>query len=86
MGSYSRERGDDAMTDAPVIYRLECQGLQGDGWIPVVDERRQPITFSGPSGKAKAKNMATLMIRWPSFYALRVQRGSETVWQWERKA
>lgn len=70
-----------------VIYRLESQRHDGDPWEPVIDEERQPLTFTGPSGKARAKNMAEIVCRWPSFVALRVMKSGEDepVWTWTKQ-
>jgi hypothetical protein len=76
------------MTTSPVLYRLESQRADGDPWTPVVNVEHEPLTFSGPSGKAKARNMGKLLCRYPSFVALRVMRNDEPrpVWEWAKQA
>lgn len=76
------------MSRPAVVYVLESQRTEGAAWEPVIDEERQPLTFTGPSGKARARNLALLMTRWPSFQALRVRKNDDVdpVWSWTRKA
>jgi hypothetical protein len=76
------------MTPTLVLYRLESQRAEGDPWNLVLDEDHEPLTFSGPSGKAKARNMGKLLCRYPSFVGLRVMRNDEPipVWMWVKQA
>jgi hypothetical protein len=76
------------MTKGPVIYRLESQCAEGALWLPILDEHRQPITFTGRASKPRALTMAALVLRWPSYWGVRVMKSDtpNPVWEWTRRA
>jgi hypothetical protein len=69
----------------PIVYRIEAQRLEGAAWEEVIGEERTPLLFTGPPGKARALKFADFMLRYPSWYAVRVMRGSEVVKAWAKQ-
>lgn len=73
------------MSHKPVVYRLESQSAEDAAWEPVLDEHRQQIIFTGRGSKAQALTMGALMLRYPSFWNVRVRCEDTIVKVWTRK-
>jgi hypothetical protein len=77
------------MSKGPVVYVLEYRPIPECGnaeeWKPAKNNRQEPLTYRGSGSKSQAIGAAMTLTRVPVFSGLRVQRGSETVWEWTKQ-